>query len=116
MGTKLGPPSGHSHKDGPVPSPAPQPLCTHKLPSWPRGVQELPLSPLVTSGKGRPWDLLPPWSQASPRGEAKDSALLSSRDAGLLEPPERPQGSPASSSVWSDDRWDPVSFTLSVAV
>ena len=24
--------------------------------------------------------------------EAKDSALLSSRDAGLLEPPERPQG------------------------
>ena len=35
------------------------------------------------------------------RGEAKDSALVSSRDAGLLEPPERPQGSPASSSVWS---------------
>ena len=32
-------------------------------------------------------------SQASSRGEAKDSALLSSRDAGLLEPPERPQGS-----------------------
>ena len=31
--------------------------------------------------------------------EAKDSALLSSRDAGLLEPLERPQGSPASSSV-----------------
>ena len=27
------------------------------------------------------------------RGEAKDSALLSSRDAGHLEPPERPQGS-----------------------
>ena len=26
----------------------------------------------------------PPGSQASPRGEAKDSALLSSRDAGLL--------------------------------
>ena len=25
-------------------------------------------------------------------GEAKDSALLSSRDAALLEPPERPQG------------------------
>ena len=41
-----------------------------------------------------------PGSQASSRGEAKDSALLSSRDAGLLEPPERPQGSPASSSVW----------------
>ena len=30
-----------------------------------------------------------PGSQASSRGEAKDSALLSSRDAGLLEPPER---------------------------
>ena len=26
---------------------------------------------------------------------------ISSRDAGLLEPPERPQGSPASSSVWT---------------
>ena len=32
----------------------------------------------------------PPGSQASSRGEAKDSALLSSRDAALLEPPERP--------------------------
>ena len=31
----------------------------------------------------------PPGSQASSRGEAKDSALLSSRDAGPLEPPER---------------------------
>ena len=31
----------------------------------------------------------PPGSQASSRGEAKDSALLSSRDAGLLEPPEQ---------------------------
>ena len=31
----------------------------------------------------------PPGSQASSRGEAKDSALLSSRDAALLEPPER---------------------------
>ena len=40
----------------------------------------------------RPADLSPPGSQASSRGEAKDSALLSSRDAGLLEPPERPQG------------------------
>ena len=29
--------------------------------------------------------------------------VLSSRDAGLLEPPERPQGSPASSSVWRED-------------
>ena len=36
----------------------------------------------------------PPGSQASSRGEAKDCALLSSRDAGLLEPPERPQGQP----------------------
>ena len=35
---------------------------------------------------------MPAGSQASSRGEAKDSALLSSRDAGLLEPPERPQG------------------------
>ena len=33
---------------------------------------------------------------SSARGEAKDSALLSSRDAGLLEPPERPQGSTGS--------------------
>ena len=35
--------------------------------------------------------VLHPGSKASSRGEAKDSALLSSRDAGLLEPPERPQ-------------------------
>ena len=28
-------------------------------------------------------------AEASSRGEAKDSALLSSRDVGLLEPPER---------------------------
>ena len=28
--------------------------------------------------------------ESASRGEAKDSALLSSRDAGLLEPPERP--------------------------
>ena len=47
-----------------------------------------------------------PGSQASSRGEAKDSALLSSRDAALLEPPERPQGSPASSSVWPNGRVD----------
>ena len=39
----------------------------------------------------RLWLKGPPGSQASSRGEAKDSALLSSRDAGLLEPPERPQ-------------------------
>ena len=30
----------------------------------------------------------PPGSQASSRGETKDSALLSSRDAGILEPPK----------------------------
>ena len=29
----------------------------------------------------------PPGSQASPRGEAKDSALLPSRDANILVPP-----------------------------
>ena len=45
----------------------------------------------------------PPGSQASPRGEAKDSALLSSHDVNLLEPPEWPQGSQASSSVWRED-------------
>ena len=42
----------------------------------------------------------PPGSQASSRGEAKDSALLSSRDKDLLEPPERPQRSPACSCPW----------------
>ena len=45
----------------------------------------------------------PPGSQTSSRGEAKDSALLSSRDKDLLEPPERPQRSPACSSVWRED-------------
>ena len=45
----------------------------------------------------------PPGSQASSRGKAKNSDLLSSRDADLLEPPERLQGSPASSSVWRED-------------
>ena len=35
--------------------------------------------------------------------EEGNPAGLSSRDAGLLEPPERPQGSPASSSVWRED-------------
>ena len=50
-------------------------------------------------GKNIQWH---PGNQASSRGEAKDSSLLSSRDAGLLEPPEWPQGSPASSSVWRE--------------
>ena len=45
----------------------------------------------------------PPGSQASSRGEAKHSALLSSRDADLLVPPERLQGSLPSSSVWRED-------------
>ena len=45
----------------------------------------------------------PPAPNPSQRGEDKDSALLSSRDEGLLEPPEWPQGSPASSSVWRED-------------
>ena len=34
----------------------------------------------------------PPGSQASPRGEAKDSALLPSRDADILEPPSGVSG------------------------
>ena len=44
-----------------------------------------------------------PGSQASSRGEADDSALLSSRDTDLLEPTEWPKGSQASSSVWRED-------------
>ena len=45
----------------------------------------------------------PPGSQASPRGQAKDAALLSSHDADLLEPTEWRQGSQAFSSVWRED-------------
>ena len=45
----------------------------------------------------------PQGSQASSRGQAKDAALLSSRDADLLESTEWPQGSQASSSVWRED-------------
>ena len=45
----------------------------------------------------------PPGSQASSRGEAKDSALLPSRDVDILVPPEWPQGSPASSSLLRED-------------
>ena len=44
-----------------------------------------------------------PGSQASSRGEAKDSALLSSRDGYLLEPTEWPKGSQASCGVWRED-------------
>ena len=36
------------------------------------------------------------------RGEAKDSALLSSRDGYLLEPTKWPKGSQASCGVWKD--------------
>ena len=42
-----------------------------------------------------------PGSQASSRGEAKDSALLSSRDAGLLEPPERTPSLAVVHGLWS---------------
>ena len=41
----------------------------------------------------------PPGSQASSRGEAKDSALLSSRDGYVLEPTEWPTRSKASCGV-----------------
>ena len=44
-----------------------------------------------------------PGSQSLSRGEAKDSALLSSCDGYLLEPTECPKGSQASSSVWRED-------------
>ena len=44
---------------------------------------------------------------AAVHGEAKDSAPLSSRDAGLLEPPERPQG------PWTAAHEAPVSSTIS---
>ena len=42
-------------------------------------------------------------SQVSSRGEAKDSALLSSLDADLMEPTEWLQWSQASPSVWRED-------------
>ena len=41
-----------------------------------------------------------PGSQASSRGEAKDSTLLSSRNGYLLEPTEWPTGSQASCGFW----------------
>ena len=43
-----------------------------------------------------------PGSQASSRGEADDSALLSSRDTDLLEPTEWPKWSHASFGVWRE--------------
>ena len=42
-------------------------------------------------------------SQALSRGEAKDSALLSSREGYLLEPTELPKGRQASCGIWSED-------------
>ena len=45
-----------------------------------------------------------PGSQASCRREAKDSALLLSRDGHLLEPTLWPKGSQASCEVWREDR------------
>ena len=45
----------------------------------------------------------PPGSQPSSRGEARASALLSSRDTDLLEPTEWTQGCRASSSVWREN-------------
>ena len=42
-------------------------------------------------------------SQASSRGEAKDSSLPSSPDRYLLEPTERPKESQASCGVWRED-------------
>ena len=44
-----------------------------------------------------------PESQASSRGEAKDSALLSRCDEYLLERTEWPKGSQASYGVWRED-------------
>ena len=47
--------------------------------------------------------LMHPGSQSLSRGEAKDSALLSSCDGYLLEPTEWPKGSQASCGVWRED-------------
>ena len=54
------------------------------------------------------WDLgvafqTHPGSQASSRVEAKNSALVSSRDGYLLEPTEWPKGSQASCGFWRED-------------
>ena len=46
----------------------------------------------------------PPGSQASSRGEAKDSALLSSRTGYFLDPTEWPKGSQSSCKVWREDQ------------
>ena len=44
----------------------------------------------------------PPGSQASSRGEAKESTLFSSHDRYLLEPTEWPKMSQASCGVWRE--------------
>ena len=44
-----------------------------------------------------------PGSQASSRGEAMDSAVLSSREGYLLESTEWPKGNQASCGVWRED-------------
>ena len=46
------------------------------------------------------------------RSHQKLLCTVASRDAGLLEPPEWPQGSPASSSVWREDPGLLLSGTL----
>ena len=68
-----------------------------------QGVCPGPNSPL--KGRQGSRDCTPdsPGSQASPRGETKECALLSSPDADLLEPTESPQGNPFYSSVWRED-------------
>ena len=48
--------------------------------------------------------LMHPGSQSLSRGEAKDSALLSSCDGYLLEPTEWPKGSQSSCEVWREDQ------------
>ena len=47
--------------------------------------------------------LMHPGSQSLSRGQAKDSALLSSCNGYLLEPTEWPKGSQASCGVWRED-------------
>ena len=69
-----------------------------------------------TPGTGEPAGLQPVREgDGAPlhRGEAKDSALLSSRDAGLLEPPERPQGSPPVPGVLQAGglEWGAIAFS-----
>ena len=47
-------------------------------------------------------------NQASSRGEAKDTALLSSRDGYILELTVWPKGSQASCEVWRDTSCEPL--------